>query len=502
MGGVRTGLGVEEEGAAARDAGAMTDLSWNFRGLLGPRVGDHAPVRPSALPRQTPAPAPVQASAARPLPHATGTPLPPAPVRGQLDAQAESAAGAAPKVFRFRAKADEDARIVEGYLTASSRERAVDQLFQRKLTPLEVAEASPERALARSRPKLRPVGRKALAVFTRQLAILYKSGIPLARALDALTRNPEDPALGAVLREVRQGVLSGFPLSKAMAQHPLCFAPEYCAMLEAAELAGTLEPVLDRLASNLERQVELFAKVRSVLNYPALVTLVAVVLNLAIFKWILPQFEPIFASSGIALPLLTAAIMKLVRWANSPAFWVALVAVPTLLVAAQRFLKHHPRLREPLDRLLLKVPLYGHIYHRLIMTEVFSIMYNLQSSGITVQRTLVLASKVANNRVFEKALLAIAERVKEGDSLTKAFHREAAHFTPLVVQMVHMGETTGQPSLGFRFLTDFYKAELEYILEGLAATLEPLLISIVGVMTGTVVMAVFLPIYRIVSAML
>lgn len=459
-----------------------------------------APVARGATPAAPLPPAAGAIPVARPMPHVPGTPLPPKRVRGDAATEDDAARHSAPKVFRFKART-ESAELVEGHLTAFSRERAVDLLFQRKYTPLEVVEVDPETALGKqSRP--RRVSRTSLAVFTRQMAILYKSGVPIVRALDALAKAPDDPNLTAVIAEVRQAVFSGFPMSRAMQRHPECFPPEYAAMVEAAELAGTLDSVLDRLASNLERQVQLFAKVRSVLNYPALVTALAVVLNLGIFKWILPQFEPIFASSGVALPLLTAAIMHAVRWANSPLFWVAAAMVPLAFWGAGRLLKRNPRLREPLDRLLLQIPLVGPIYHRLILTEVFSIMFNLYSAGIPIQRTLVLASKVSNNRIYEKALLAITERVKEGDSLTSAFNKQRGLFTRLVVQMINMGETTGKPAMGFRFLTDFYKAELEYILDGLAATLEPLLIGVVGVMTGTVVMAVFLPIYRIVSAMM
>lgn len=493
-------------GAAANGA------SWaRMRDLARPRTRGAAPAPRAAAPwagslqappPRTTLPPPVPgAPPPRVVPHTPGTPLPLSSVRDTSTVEDDSARHTAPKVFRFKART-EAAEMVEGHLTAFSRERAVELLFQRKYTPLEVVEVDPERALGKQKARPKPVSRKALAVFTRQMAILYRSGVPILRALDALSRTPDEKALGEVLQDVRKGVYNGFPMSRAMQRHPECFPPEYAAMIEAAELAGTLETVLDRLASNLERQVQLFARVTSVLNYPALVTALAIGINLFIFKFILPQFEPIFASSGVALPFLTAAIMQMVRWTNSPMFWVVAAAVPAGLFLLHRALKKSPRLREPIDHLLLRLPLVGPIYHRLILTEIFSIMFNLYSAGINIQRTLVLASRVANNRIYEKALLSIAERVKEGDSLTAAFKRQKGHFTRLVVQMVNMGESTGKPAMGFRFLTDFYKAELEYILDGLAATLEPLLIGIVGIMTGTVVMAVFLPIYRIVSAMM
>lgn len=491
---------------------ASNGASWaRMRDLTRPRTrGGAAPNRASApwagtfqapTPRGATPPPAAGDPPPRVVPHTPGTPLPLTSVQGDTaTVEDEAARQTAPKVFRFKART-EATEIVEGHLTAFSRERAVELLFLRKYTPLEVVEVDPEKALGKRKSRPRRVSRQALAVFTRQMAILYRSGVPLLRALDALSRT-EDKALSDVIQDVRKGVYNGFPMSRAMQKHPECFPPEYAAMVEAAELAGTLETVLDRLASNLERQVQLFARVKAVLNYPALVTALAVGINLFIFKWILPQFEPIFASSGVALPFLTAAIMQMVRWTNSPMFWVVAALVPLAAYGGYVVLKRSPRLREPIDHLMLRLPLLGPIYHRLILTEIFSIMFNLYSAGINIQRTLVLASRVANNRIYEKALLSIAERVKEGDSLTSAFRRQKGHFTRLVVQMVNMGESTGKPAMGFRFLTDFYKAELEYILDGLAATLEPLLIGIVGIMTGTVVMAVFLPIYRIVSAMM
>lgn len=417
-------------------------------------------------------------------------------------AEAPPAAPVGPRVFKFRAKGD-DGRIMEGYLTAHSAERTAHLLRQRGFIPVEVTEVRQEQAPASVTGATRKrVSRRSLAVFTRQLSILYKSGVPLLKSLGTLAASPEDLALHEVLTAVKRAVSQGASLSRALSRHPECFPPDYVAMVEAAEAAGMMDSVLERLAENLERQVELSSRLRSAMSYPAFVTILTVLMNLFIFTWILPQFEPVFAGAGVELPWLTRMIMSVVRLTNSGWFWVAASAGLGLALYGGNQAVRNPAFREPMDRLMLRMPVYGNIYRRVILVEVFSILYNLFSAGLPAGRSLSLAAKVANNKVYEKAILSVSERLKEGDSLGQAFHRQREHFSKLAIQMLVMGETTGKPAVAYKFLSEYYKTELEYILDGLAATIEPLMVALVGLMTGTVVLAVFLPIYKIVSSLL
>lgn len=434
--------------------------------------------------RTTPTPSPVPPEPAAPA-------APPAPQ--------EKPTSLAVHCFRYKAKA-EDGHPRQGYLTAPSSQKAVAALQARRLTVLEIVEVDPEQVLGRKRSTR--VGRKALAVFTRQLAILYKSGVPLGRALESLAASPEDKALGVVLDDMRAAIFQGFPLSRAMHRHPQCFPPDYVAMVEAGELAGMLDTILERLSSTLERQVALGAKLQAVMSYPAFVTGLALLLNLGIFKWILPQFEPVFADAGIQLPWITALLMQIVRWTNHPLAWAVLPLIPLSLVAAWQTLVRNPVFRPMIDHLVMKIPLYGPIYRKVLLVEIFTIMQNLFTAGLTVQKTLSLAGRVANNRMYEQALAQISKRMQEGETMGAAFNRQRDFFTRLVVQMITMGEATGKPTVALQFLADFYRSEVEYALDGLSAVLEPVMIALIGVMTGGVVMAVFLPIYRIVASMI
>ncbi len=363
--------------------------------------------------------------------------------------------------YRYRGRNREGAEE-QSYVSALTQERAVESLHLQGLTILEMVEVHADEALGRR--KLHRVRLRSLALFTHQLAILHRSGVSLTRALESLTEKPEDWTMGAVARDLYVSVCHGHLLSHAMRRHPRCFPTHYSALIEVGELSGSLDDILPRLAASLERQVALMARMRAVMTYPLVVVFCAIVLNLVTFRWVLPQFQPIFEGSGVELPWLTSMLMGAVRMATHPLGTLTLVlGPPALFLALQQ-----------------------------VLTE----------AGFTLQRSLDLAAQVTSSRNLAEALRGVSSALNEGLLLSEAFERRQDLFTALGVHMIAVGESTGRLQDMFSTLAGYYLVEVESALDSLPSILEPVLMALVGIMTGVVVLAVFMPIYQIVSALL
>ena len=401
--------------------------------------------------------------------------------------------------YRYRGRTREGAEE-QSYVSALTQERAVEALHLQGLTILEMVEVEADEALGRR--KLHRVRLRSLALFTHQLAILHRSGVSLTRALESLTEKPEDWTMGAMARDLYVAVCHGYLLSHAMRRHPRCFPPHYSALIEVGELSGSLDDILPRLADSLERQVALVARMRAVMTYPLVVVLCAIVLNLVTFRWVLPQFQPIFEGTGVELPWLTSMLMGAVRMATHPLGTLALVLGPPALFLAMRQVLTVPAARAAAERLVLRVPAVGTVLRDFLLVEVFTLMSSLTAAGFTLQRSLDLAAQVTSSRNLAEALRGVSSSLNEGLLLSEAFERRQDLFTALGVHMIAVGESTGRLQDMFSTLAGYYLVEVEFALDSLPAILEPVLMAMVGIMTGVVVLAVFMPIYQIVSALL
>lgn len=434
------------------------------------------------------------------------TPIPPAP-----ESEPPPTPGPSPRpspapqeqpglhFYRYRGRTREGLEE-QSYVSALTRERAVEALHLQGLTLLDLVEVEADEALGRR--KIYRVGLRSLALFTHQLAILHRSGVSLTRALETLTEQPEDWAMGAVARDLYLAVCHGYLLSHAMRRHPRCFPPHYAALIEVGELSGSLDLILPRLATNLERQVALLARMRAVMVYPILVVFCSIVLNLVTFRWVLPQFQPLFEGTGVQLPWITRMLMTAVRLATHPLGTLTLVLAPPGMLLGLRQVLAVPSARAAAERLLLKTPALGTVFRDFLLVEVFTLMSSLTAAGFTLQRSLELAAQVTSSRVLATALREVSGSLGEGLLLSQSMSGREDLFTPLGVHMTAVGESTGRLQEMFATLAGYYLVEVESALDSLPALMEPVLMALVGLMTGAVVLAVFLPIYEIVSALL
>ncbi len=401
--------------------------------------------------------------------------------------------------FRCRTKG-RGGRIEQIYVSGLTRERAIETLFRQGCAPLDLVEVSADEALGRQRQYR--VSRRTLAIFTHQLAILLRSGVAMGRTLQCLAAQTEDPNMGLVAKDLYLQVHNGFRLAQAMQLHPRCFPLAYTALVEIGEMSGELDSVLARLAATLERQVALVGKIRSVLAYPAMVVTLATLLNLGTFHWVLPQFQPVFDSAGIRLPWLTAALMQVVAWTGHPLMGLFLLLLPLgAWLLASRLLRQ-PAVREAVERRLLQLPLLGPLLRDYLLVEIFTMMGSLTAAGFTVQRTLLLTCRVTSSQVHAAALRQVSRRVSQGELLSAAFHSQEDLFPRLAVHMLAVGEASGRLADMFSTLAAYYQLEVESALDSLPALLEPFLMAVIGVLTGVVVLAVFLPIVQIVTTLL
>lgn len=379
-------------------------------------------------------------------------------------------------------------QTVTGTLEAATQQLVVEALRKQHLLVLGVRQAA-AKAPARGAATLGD-----LVVFSRLLATLVDAGIPLVTGLDTLHDQLERPGFRAVVGRVCNDVEGGANFTEALAKHPQVFPHLFVNMVKAGEASGTLAEILDRLAAYLEKSDALRRKVQASLVYPAIVTLMAVVITLALLLKVVPTFKGIFATLGGELPLPTQLLLAFSefcqRW-----FFAGGALVAAGLVAVRRAIRT-PGGRLRRDRLLLRLPVVGGLLRKAAIAQFARTLTTLTRSGVPILTSLEIVGKTAGNRVVELATERVRAAVREGESIARPLEASGV-FPPLVVRMVAVGEQTGQLEKMLMKIADFYESEVETAVGGLTSVIEPLIIAVLGVVIGGIVFAIFLPILKI-----
>lgn len=393
-----------------------------------------------------------------------------------------------------------------GRLEAAGAAQAVAELKARGLHPTALAEAGAKRVggtrppAGRSwrMPFLNRLGGQDLAVFTRQLATLLKAGLPLVRALETLARQEHHPTLRGVVGALAADIRAGGTLSDALARHPRLFGRLYVNMVRAGEAAGALDPVLDRLARFAEQSLRLRAKVRAALVYPLVVLGVALTILTGLLIFVVPRFQQIFADllKGAPLPPLTQAVLMasdLVRH-HAPLVGAVLVA----LWIGFRLFRRTAAGGRRVDTWLLRVPVFGELARRAVVARVTRTLGTLLASGVPVLPALLIARDTSGNLRMADALTLVHDRVKAGEPIARPLD-ESGVFPGMVSSMVDVGEQSGQLPAMLGQVADAYELEVDNAVAGLSSLLEPVLIVVLALVVGVIVIALFLPIVRIVQ---
>lgn len=338
----------------------------------------------------------------------------------------------------------------------------------------------------------RRVGPKTLAVFSRQFAVLLDAGLPLLQSLEILSVEGQHPGLRRILLDVRTEVEAGSSLAEALRRRPRAFRDLYVNLVAAGEASGALHTVMDRLATHIEKVARLQGQVRSALTYPAAILTVAAAVVFLILWKVIPVFQHLFDDMGGDLPLLTRLVVGTSEFIGA----YALVLVALLAVAGfalPRLLRTR-RGRESADRLLLRLPVAGKLMLRIVAGRTCRTLSILLSSGIPILNALSIAADAAGNIVVAGALHKVRREVEQGRPIHESL-RQTKIFPAMLCQIVYVGEQTGTLSPMLTRIADFYEEEVDNDVDAMMKLLEPALISILGIVIGTIVISMYLPMY-------
>jgi type IV pilus assembly protein PilC len=340
------------------------------------------------------------------------------------------------------------------------------------------------------------VGLKDLAIFSRQFATMINSGLSLIRALSILTEQTDNKKLAEVIGEVRSEVEAGQSLSSAMAVHDKVFPKLYIAMVRAGEAAGMLDTVLIRVANMYEADVKLRSKIKSAMTYPVIVFIMAIVLTAVMLVFIVPVFAQMFADLGGELPLLTRVLVLASNFLASWAGVVTFVLLPIGLWIAYKRIRSTEKGRYTLDVIKLRVPVFGPLFQKIALSRFARNLSTLMAAGVPILQALEITADTVNNGPISDAVRDVQGSVREGESINGPLSKHDV-FPPMVVQMIAVGEETGDVDGMLGKIADFYDTEIESTTESLTALMEPLMIGVIGGIVGGMVIALYMPMFKI-----
>ncbi len=399
-----------------------------------------------------------------------------------------------------------------GSIEAANEQDAYGRLRQQQLYPTQVAAAGQLSAKVKASKKKAAakagagtpgkaggkVKSKNLMIFTRQLATLIDSGLPLLRGLNVLANQEPHPNLRKTVAVLADNVQTGSTFSESLAQHPKIFDKLYVNMVKAGELGGVLELVLNRLAEYQEKAQKLKNKIVSAMVYPVIVIVIALAIMVFLMTVIVPRFTVIFKEmfNDDSMPGMTQFVMNISDFMKN--YWWAIFGGVFFLVVAYKGFSRTKRGREVIDRFLLRMPLFGPVLMKSSVARFTRTLGTLVSSGVPILQALNITKDTAGNTVVANAIVGVHDAVKEGDSMVAPLD-SAKIFPPMVISMVEVGEETGQLPEMLLKIADVYDDEVDNAVSGLTSMLEPIMIVFLAVMVGGIVLALFQPLMQIIT---
>jgi type IV pilus assembly protein PilC len=341
------------------------------------------------------------------------------------------------------------------------------------------------------------VRKRDLAIFTRQLATMIDAGLPLVQSLEILSQQQEAETFKGIIKGVKDDVEAGSTFAFAMKKHPRAFDNLYINLVLAGEEAGTLDIMLNRLANHIEKMEALKKKVRSALVYPAMIVSVAIIVTVVLLVFVIPVFEKLFAGVGTALPLPTQIVISISRFAKNYIPFIIIFFV-ILGFASSRYYKTETG-KIKLDGLVLKFPIFGELIRKISIARFARTLSTLVTSGVPILESLNIVAGASGNKVVELAILQGRTSISEGQTISEPLAQSGV-FPIMVTQMISVGETTGSLELMLTKIADFYEEEVDVAVATLSSMLEPMLMIFLGVTIGGLVIAMYLPIFKMASA--
>jgi len=385
--------------------------------------------------------------------------------------------------------------IKKGEMEAPNEGAIRVHLRQQNIIPTKIAAKGKEIKI--SLPFGKKVKQRSIAIFTRQLATMIDAGLPLVQSLEILSSQQEHKVFKDVLREIREDVEGGSTFAGALKKHPTTFNDLYTNLVVAGEEGGILDNILLRLAAYIEKAEALKKKVKSALVYPSVIVGVAIFVVMILMFFVIPVFSKMFEEAGQTLPLPTLIVVVISKFAQKYIF----IVIPAAILLFYLIRKYHQTDggKTVLDRILLKLPIFGPLFQKIAVARFSRTLGTLVSSGVPILDGLNIVSKTAGNKVIEAAIMNARASIREGETIAEPLNRSNI-FPPMVIQMIAVGESTGALDSMLGKIAEFYEEEVDVAVANLTSLLEPVLMIFLGVVIGGVVIAMYLPIFNMASA--
>ncbi len=388
--------------------------------------------------------------------------------------------------------------VQKGQLSAASRDEAVAQLRKKSIVVTSLQEKA--KGGLGSFSFGGGVTDKDIVVFTRQFSTMITAGLPLIQCLDILATQAENPVLGKTVGEVKVDVEGGSTFADALKRHPKVFDELYVNMVHAGEIGGLLDTIMNRLAKHIEKAMKLKAQIKSAMFYPAAILLVAVAVITVLMIWVIPVFAKMFAemSGGKAsLPGPTQIVIDLSNFMQ--ANWYLLLGGAIALFQGTKYYYKTPAGRVTIDATLLRTPVFGDLIRKASVAKFTRTLGTLISSGVPIMDGLAITAKTAGNKIVEQAIVTARQSISEGKTLAEPLAKSEV-FPKMVTHMISVGESTGALDAMLGKIADFYDDEVDAAVQALTSLLEPIMMVFLGVVIGFIVVAMYLPIFQMASA--
>lgn len=336
---------------------------------------------------------------------------------------------------------------------------------------------------------------KDIAVFSRQLATMMSAGVPLVQAFDIVGRGHENPSMQDLLMSIKADIEGGSPLAEALAKHPLYFDELFCNLVHAGEQAGVLETLLHKIADYKEKTESIKAKIKKALTYPIAVIVVAVIVTTVLLIFVVPQFEDLFKGFGADLPAFTQLVVNMSRFVRD--YWYILLGVIVITgFVLDNLKKRSPAFNHGMDRLVLKLPVIGEVIRKAAIARFARTLGTMSAAGVPLVEALQSVAGATGNIVYGSAVLQMRDEVATGHQLQLCM-RQTSLFPNMVTQMVAIGEESGSIDTMLSKVADFFEEEVDNAVDSLSSLLEPMIMAFLGVVVGGLVIAMYLPIFKL-----
>jgi type IV pilus assembly protein PilC len=406
--------------------------------------------------------------------------------------------------FKFEAK-DTAGKVVKGAVTADSQADAVADLRRRNLTPVEVTKAGGfggwfggggggKGGKKRGKATRSSARKGELEVFTRQLSTMLGAGIPMLEALEILADQAESPGFAFCLDKVVSDIRSGSDLSKALEPHKRVFSHIYVSMIRAGEVSGQIDTILTRLAEYLEASAHLRSEIKSAMTYPVISLVLVIGIASFLMIGIVPSFKPVFESLEVELPGLTVVIMDIAFFMRD--YWYLIFGGMGAAIFGLKVACRTPKGAYAKDVVMLRMPVFGILFKKVALSRFARTFSTLVKSGVPILGAMEIVSDTAGNLVISRIVDRAKDAVRNGESLSDPFMKSTV-FPPMVTKMMAIGERSGALDALLEKIAEFYDQQVEAEVKGLTSMIEPIMIAVMGIIVGGIVLAVFLPIFKL-----